>query len=662
MAADKPDSDVQDLQKLFKQLEEPRKKLEPDWFLNVAYFEGDQWIFWNRGRIDRPQLQDWRITLVDNRILPAATSRLARKVKNRPQFVVTPNSYSEDDLNASELGQEVLEDDWIHLDLYKKHFQALQWAEVVSAGFWKIYWDKTKGDYNEDYLFGPDGQPVLNGKRPVRASDAGELVDAEGYTTKTISQGDICVDVLSPFSFYPDPLAETIDDCEIIIEEHVRSVDYIKQHYNKEIEPDTDVPIGVAQSRMFPTTTSTRGASDYRGVTVYEAYGKPGSRWGVTGKSVVWTKNTKLEEKTLDDAPFVGCPYIMFSGIRVPGRFWPTCVTSQLRGPQTELNKIQSQIRENALRIGNPALMRSREANVQYSGVPGEDVLYSSTVPDAVPGYLQPPEMPMYVQNEVERIENSIAEISGIHEVSKASVPSGVTAASAINLLQEADDTRLGPEIQDMEYQLGNAGTLILKTRAKFQDDERLIQSAGEDGEWDINAFRGSMLTNTNVEVQAGSGMPRSQAAKQAAMQEMLQLVVQYGIDINPRDLRKFMRDYGVGGLDNMFATLNTDELQIRREHNYMKSGRAIDINDFDDDLIHIEGHNEFRKGKVYERLGPYERKLVDLHVMSHQERRTQTINQQLMSPEQIAAANGNNQGTPNRDQLKQAAQQGATQ
>jgi hypothetical protein len=42
-----------------------------------------------------------------------------------------------------------------------------------------------------------------------------------------------------------------------------------------------------------------------------------------------------------------------------------------------------------------------------------------------------------------------MTEISGIHDVSKAMVPTGVTAASAINLLQEADDTRLGPEIAE---------------------------------------------------------------------------------------------------------------------------------------------------------------------------------------------------------------------
>jgi hypothetical protein len=49
-------------------------------------------------------------------------------------------------------------------------------------------------------------------------------------------------------------------------------------------------------------------------------------------------------------------PYVMFTSQPIPGRFWPTSVTTQLRGPQTDLNKIKSQIRENATRIGNAAV------------------------------------------------------------------------------------------------------------------------------------------------------------------------------------------------------------------------------------------------------------------------------------------------------------------
>lgn len=646
------DSGVQELEKLFKDAEAPRKRLEPGWFLNLSYYEGDQWVFWNRGHIDQPRLDSWRLMLVDNRILPAVWSRVARKVKNRPTFVVTPNSYDEDDLNATEIGGLILEDDWKNLDLQKKLFDTQMWAEVVSAGFWKIYWDKTKGYESQEFVFDAENKVVqdANGK-PIRA-DAfpTELLGGDaGYQVKEVAQGDVQVDVLSPFNVYPDPIAEELEECEFIIEQNVRSVEYVKKHYGHDAKPDANIAAGITQSRSFSFSNSV-GGDGYKGVTVYELYGKAGSKWGSEGKRAVWVENKILLEETLAQAPFVECPYVMFSGLPVPGRFWPTTVTEQLRGPQTELNKIKSQIRENALRIGNPALMKSRQANVFYSGVPGEEILFDSMTMDAKPEYLHPPEMPVYVQNEIDRIESAIAEIAGIHEVSKATVPSGVTAASAINLLQEADDTRLGPEIHDMETALGKAGTKILKLRAAFQTDQRIIRSAGEDGEWDIRGYRNAMLKkNTNVECQAGSAMPRSKAAKQAGMMEMLSLMLQYGLDINPRDLRKVMRDYGVGGLENMFADLNTDELQIRREHNYMKNGQPIDINDFDNHDIHIEGHDEFRKGKIYSRwveANDPKAMIFNAHVQAHMEARVEIINQQLQVPPPPEEAQQNGKST----------------
>ena len=76
--------------------------------------------------------------------------------------------------------------------------------------------------------------------------------------------------------------------------------------------------------------------------------------------------------------PYKELPYVMFKGIPVPGRFWPTSVVELLRGPQTELNKIRSQIVENAQRIGNPSMTISKQSGTQVSGVPGEQIFFET--------------------------------------------------------------------------------------------------------------------------------------------------------------------------------------------------------------------------------------------------------------------------------------------
>lgn len=630
------DGKVTELKELYRQAKGVRAKIEHDWYMNLAYYVGDQWIFWNRGRIDRPKLEEWRVKFVDNRILPMVVARVARRTKNRPSFTATPGGSDEVDFNATEVAEKVLENDWAMLSLDKKHLMVEYWTEICCAGFWKIYWDKTAGSSSE-FLYGPEG-PIKTNNRPAKYKDAQEsgLYDTlksqlgNDLSVKTLAQGDVGVDVISPFEIYPDPLATSLDECEWIIEEKVRSVEYVKNRYGLDnIKPDAVIPSGIAESRMFPSS-GFNDNQQYKGITVYEYFCRsnqehPHGRW------CVWIQDKMVRDVPGPESPYVDFPYVMFSSNPVPGRFWPTAITTQLRGPQTDLNKIQSQIRENAIRIGNPSLLASRQAQVEYTGLPGERIEYNDTIANALPQYLAPPEIPVYVREEVDRIQNSITEIGGVHDVSKGEVPAGITAASAINLLQEADDTRLGPEIQLMEKTIGEAGHKIIQLRAKFMSDERMVRLAGEDGNWDIFAFRSSVLERiNNVEVQSQSGMPRSKAAKQAAMTDLLGTALQYGVEIDPRNLRKFFRDYDLGNLDRLFEDLETDQLQVNRENREMYQGTALMINDYDNDDIHIAGHEDEMKTTRFQNAPDNIKQIFMLHWQTHKERRISAINAQV--------------------------------
>lgn len=646
------DYDLDDIKRDFERYKSNRRLYEPDWFLNSAFFVGLQWLYWNHGRLDRPRLAKYRETIVDNRILPTITARVAKKVKTRPTFVATPFTGAENDVDAARVTEKVMEFDWTYLSLQQKLYQAELFADIVGAGFWKVYWDSTLGDEAE-VVVDANGQPIEMNGQLVKAEAFAQGGLPEGLSIKKVCTGDVVVDVVSPFHFYPDPLATSMDELERAFEEKVRSPDYIKQRYGKDMEPDTEAPLGPVESRIFNSLMPATGGG-YKGVRVYEFWAKPCPTFP-QGKRVVWAQDELLAE---EDNPIDPMPYVMFSGIKVPNRFWPTAVTTQLRGPQIALNKIQSQIQENANRIGNPALLKSRQANVSYTGVPGEEVLYDSTVSDAVPQYLAPPEVPSYVREQVQRLTESMTEISGLHEVSNATVPTGVTAASAINLLQEADDTRIGPEVQDMEFALGQAGTKVARLRAKFNTDERLLRIAGEDEQWDIIAFRGSMMgKEPTVNCQAGSAMPHSKAAKQAAMLEVLQTLVQYGLVPEPRDLRRFFKDYEVGALDRLFGTLTATEQQIQRENRQLAQGEAVDINAFDEHQEHIDGHEEFQRSARYQQLPEQIKQLIETHVNAHREELVKQTNMQVQAQSQAHAAE---QQAGHQMQMEQTSHQGA--
>ena len=64
-------SDVKELEELLRQGKSARRRYDAAWFLNLAYYQGEQWVAWDGSNLYRPQLRRDRMTIVDNRIQPA---------------------------------------------------------------------------------------------------------------------------------------------------------------------------------------------------------------------------------------------------------------------------------------------------------------------------------------------------------------------------------------------------------------------------------------------------------------------------------------------------------------------------------------------------------------------------------------------------------------
>lgn len=633
------DSTVEDLEQLANASRSIRRKFEPQWFLNMSYYVGRQWVAYDGNRLYEPQLEEWRSKPVDNRIRGMLRKEIAKSTKTRPTWVGTPKDSSDTEILRARMRERVFEAYWPRLNMTRKLRAALLWSRVTGAGFGRMWWDSTVGDAITVLTYA-DGHPqagqVAKDQHgaPMKAELLGQLPGdmANMLKPRTLYRGDACFDLASPFELLPDPLAgeEGLVSAEWIIHDAIYSPDYVQDHFNIELEADATAVAGALETRFGLQNWGGKGeAAGYRGVRVRQYYSKPSSA-APGGKHVVYAPGNGgkivLEEDNRDKC----LPYIMFRGIPVPGRFWPEGTVTDMISPQTRMNKREAQIDENADRIGNPPLMRS-SANadeVEWLGLPGEEIVFEDLgTPGSVPQFLQVPELPAYVQNDIDRMEHSLQEISAQHEVSSAQVPAGVTAASAINLLQEADDTLLGPDIEDMEVALQEGGRMLLKLLRSYCNDERLLKLAGDDGAWDVIAFKGESLGDPDDdEVQAGSGLPESKAAKQAAITDVLGYFVQNGIPIAQRDLRKVLRDFQVSGLEHFFASQGRDEEQVNDENRRLLLGQEFGINTYDDDEAHIAGHEDFQKSSRYSQLasdtpGRDLQAKFEKHVQAHRDR-----------------------------------------
>lgn len=627
---DQLDSTVAELDRHLNESRNVRRAFEPAWFLNLAFVVGNQWVAFDGTQLFEPELEDWRAKLVDNRILPSVRREIAKMTKAKPVWVGVPRDQSDRELSAARLRERVYEHYYRELKAGRKLRSALRWSRSTGAGFWKICWDDTKGSAVEVLLDAQgqvekdeNGRPITADRLQVLPPDLRAQLAGR---TKQIHMGEPMLDVRTSFQMFPHPLADEngLDSSEWLIDEGIHSPDYVRRHWNVDLPSDAVASAGAVESRL-QRAVGGRSSDSYKGVRVREFWALPGSEFP-NGKWIVWAGNQVLHE---GDNPYPWLPYVMFPGIPVPGRFWPTSIAEQERSPQTERNKRLSQMSENADRIGNPPLRIPSSAAdnddiENWQGLPGEKLVFDDTgTPNSGPSFLQVPELPNYVIQLLSLTDESIREISSQHEVSAASVPAGVTAASAINLLLEQDDTVLGPDIDDMVEAIEGAGQRLLWQLAHFADDQRIARIAGPEGMWDFESWRGSELGDClSDSVQVGSGVPQSKAAKQAALQEVLNMIAQSGIPVDERSLRRFLQEYQVAGLEQLFARIGVDERQVARENQLLAKGEQLNINEYDDDPAHVAGHEEFQKGSAYAQLDQLVKGSFQAHVELHKQRR----------------------------------------
>lgn len=668
------DSTVSELDEKYSSAKILRRMFEQQWLLNIAYYLGQQWV-----RVDGAGMLfnvgiDDRVTLTDNRIRPAVRTAIAKQTKQRPEWVGVPRDASDDEVVRARMRQITFEHYWRELQMRRKVRMWLWWREMCGMGFIKTVWDRSAGESMT--VIARQGAVVLDSYgRPItpdRVRAAVPEVLRAGLHEKQISFGDVQTYARSPFEIAVDPLAtsEGLISAEYIVEEALYSPAYLERTFGADrdqLQEHSSPSPGPLEAR-FPALTkymdADRGSAGRRGVKVREYWSLPGTDGsGLPGRHAVWTANGQL----LVDEPNP-YPFLPYSAIAAApsGRFWTDAPVNDYISPQTELNKTESQIAENAERFGNPARLRSAESSSQlpeWEGLPGEEILYHDLgTPGSVPSFLTPPEMPGYVQARIPQIIDAINSATGQQEIAQGTVPQGVTAASAISQLMEANDTQAGPDIDELSDGLTDVGKKLLWCLSTFATDERLARIGGDDGAWEVYTFRGSsdLGPPTADEVDVGPGLSQSKAQKQAAIQFILNLLIQNGQPLPPRELRRVLRDYEVGGLEHFFASTGRDQSQVLDEHRRMLAGETVEVNSFDDDQIHVEEHNDFRKGSRYQTLrnqpnGPQIMAIFEAHVQAHTDKLQAAANNQAAAEMAMTAAKTGSPG-PDPAQVGAAA------
>ena len=415
---------------------------ESIWMTNTAYCLGYDGVAFNATTrqfqpVNRSASYLKKSRIHVNKILPTLQNRAARLCKNPPKFEVRPEANDSESREAARLGQQIIGTMWDKGHLDEKRLQLIMWLQQCGHSWLKVSWDDQ------------DGAPIID-------PETGQLIDYEG---------DVRVDVCSPFEIFPDPVAKSQDDVlrTWIVQAKVRTLDYFRSHYPEKgdqvKEEDAWLLSVLYENRI--NSINSRGPSQGGmqaqmkncaiELTKFEARSKehPNGRLIITANGVLLR----------DDELPAGCiPFRKFDDIVIGGKFYSESVVSHLRPIQDQYNETIRRRAEWTRRLLAGKYIAARGGGLMQEALNDEsgEIVYYDPVPNApnagMPVPLQTPMLPQWAYQETDAHERMINDISGISEVSRGTLPSASIPAIGMQLLTEQDDTRIGVMTEQHEH------------------------------------------------------------------------------------------------------------------------------------------------------------------------------------------------------------------
>lgn len=599
--------------------EAENQPLEQQWAVNIAYLTGKQWVAYDKNArkiVEKPK-ESWEERVTINRIRPAIRTELAKITKSKPQFNVIAASSEDDDIDAAKMGTQAVDFVWRNANMDEKRFKAALWQITTGTGIIKTYWNDKIGDEVQLNTLDEQGNFAL---------------DEQGQEITQPNQlGDIDSSVVSPFDFKFDPSANEFDEAKWCCESKLRTTDYVLDNYDVEVSSEGSL----ASTNLFNGLLANINGNnaDYKPVkvknsVVVKEYWEMPSKNHPKGRHITIANGKMLQ---FEDNPYDRLPYFVFVHNLIPGRVWGSSNIEDLIPIQKEYNRTRTQRRLNQTRTGNQRLLTEANSLItEPTNEPGEIVEYR--MGKQPPQWETPPAEPGHIQAELELQLRDFEDVSGIHEVSNGTAPTGMKSGIALNFLAEQDETKLGPIVHNIESTFEKWAQFVLVLMQANYIETRLIKIVGKNNQIEVKEFQGSDLKgNTDVKVIAGSAMPKSTAARQ----DFVLNLWDRRIIADPQKALKLLE---FGNIEEIYEDLSIDVNQAKAEQKqWLKADFSHLTRDFFNHETHVAEHNKFRKSDDYEKLDLDIQQAIDDHVAEHQAYIQQNLANQaaLMAPPQ---------------------------
>lgn len=546
------------------------------WMKNLDMYQGRQFTVWdkNLGQMTEPTTADYEPRIAINVIEPIVRTELAKTGSKHPTASIAPASNDQADIMAAQAAQQQWE--WYY---FQSRFQtnvfspANFWRTICGNGFIKTFMDYTEIDQaatDAAQVEAKQQQTVL------RAQGLGDLLgnldpDNDNDIDIPPVYGRIRSEAISPFNlFVPDLTELDIQRQDYVIHAYTMTLEKAKIVYKDYVPADWQ-PTTVLSTSIVPLIRlGIRGGNTAKpdSVEVLEAWIKPNVSALFPDGGLVITVADEIVAMSSDGMPYDHheYPFAHIYSIET-GRFYRKSVVQSITPLQNELNRTYAQLIKAKNLMTKPQFFYD-EGSLDPRRITSRAGLYIPVklgMKNPVPVPMVP--MPSYVMQLVQEIRVYLDDISGQHQITRAQAPGAHTSASALALLQEADDSFLATTFDSIEAGIETVGRQELALTVQFWDKPRLIKVLGDERPFDAKMMLGADIKNgIDLRVDSQSGLPLSKSGKIATITDWIDKKI-----ITPEQGLDAME---MGTLGKVYEKLRSDREAARREN--------IDMRDID--------------------------------------------------------------------------------
>lgn len=596
----------------FKNRQQERKRYEANWQLNINFFIGNQYCAINNNNevVDFEKQFFWQEREVYNHIAPILEQRLSKLAKVRPTMTVVPFSDSDQDINCAKVSKNILKATSYKLNLSRIISEATVWSELCGTVFYKVTWNNNLGT-------------TLG-------------IDNEG---NSIHEGDVQIDVVSPFEIFPDSSTySNIDDCKSIMQARVYNVDTIKDMWGIDVEgKDLDVftldSVNLAGGLGYYGKVNKAGKTvKHNSALVIEKYEMPtidypnGRLIIVADKKVVYIGELPYINKSENKRGF---PFISQCSIQNPNCLWGGSVVERCIPIQRSYNAIKNRKHEflNRISMGVMAVEDGSvdTDNLEEEGMaPGKVLIYRQGSP--IPKLLSSGSVPSDFAYEEDRLLNEFLTVSGVSDLLRNSSLTTNLSGVALELLIEQDEARLISSAEEIRQAVKEISKHILRLYKQFINGKTSSKLISNNGNIEMFYWNKSDINSDDVVFETENELNESLAQKRNMIFEIFNsgLLHDENGKLNNSVRYKLLEQLGLGIWEN---TQDIKTLQIKRadkENLQLLDAHNIDVpREIDNHDLHINEHTCFMLSDEFEKASkrnPNLEKLMLEHIRQHKQ------------------------------------------